>query len=551
MDGCSGPGCRPLARRAGESGMGGEHIMSASQPFDPERKQFLRIDGKKQIFLDDRLIEEVRNLRRVSHHPVKHPGNPLMKQDQPWEKAVYFRTSNYCVQYDAQAGRFKCWYEDLNLQAEKDGKGQGECGLLYAESRDGLRWEKPLLDRVLFKGQRTNILLGEGRQLDAGTHSATVLYDPVDSDPARRFKMVYNGARANANLPKKREQRTSDSFGLCIAFSPDGIDWTPYAGNPIREDWGSDVEVLTYDPIKHKYTVYGRADAPWFSPHPAFKHWFPPVRPNDPRGATYAARLVFQLESEDAIHWTEPVLVFAPDKTDNLDDQHYCLTTWRADDYYLGLLLVIHNVPDTVSLQFAWSYDGIHWNRTQERPDVIPLGTAGSYDSLMAECPTPPITVGDEHLLFYGGSRIHHDWWCPPLPGGEDEAPYGATEDEKDLSFKSYLCLAKIGVDRWVSLTAMAREGYVHTFPVFSTGSKLIVNGRCGKDGFIAAEITDNWNNVWSDFSRATCDVFTGDSARHVFSWRGRTDVNMIPGIVKVKFYLRNADLYSFRIADA
>ena len=45
--------------------------------------------------------------------------------------------------------------------------------------------------------------------------------------------------------------------------------------------------------------------------------------------------------------------------------------------------------------------------------------------------------------------------------------------------------------------------------------------------------------------------MFTGDSVRHVFSWRGRTDVNMIPGIVKVKFYLRNADLFAFRIADA
>ena len=526
--------------------------MNNAAGFDPVQKQFTRIDHKKQLFLDDRMIEEIRNVSRVQHHPVKHPGNPLLKQDKPWEREVYFRTSNYCVQYDAADQLFKCWYEDLDLSGERRGAAHGTTGgLLYAQSKDGLHWEKPLLDRILYQGQKTNMLLGDGKQLDAGTHSATVLCDPLDKDPARRFKMVYNGSRAGANVPKKREQRLGDSFGLCIAFSPNGIDWTPYAGNPVREDWGSDVEVLTYDSIKKKYVIYGRADAPWYSPHPNFKHWFPPVRPNDPRGATYPARLVYQLESDDAIHWTEPVLVFAPDKTDNLDDQHYCLTNWRVHDYHMGLLLVIHNVPNTVTLQLAWSYDGINWNRTQDRPDVIPLGAPGSYDSLMAECPTPPITVGDEHWLFYGGSNIHHDWWCPALPGGEDEAPVGATADEKTLAGKTHLCLAKIGVDRWVSLSAMAREGYVQTFPVFSTGSKLIVNGRCGKHGFIAAEISDNWNNVWADFSRDKCDVFTGDAVSHVFAWQGRTGVNMIPGIVKIKFYLRDAEIFSFRIADS
>ena len=108
----------------------------------------------------------------------------MLKQDKPWEREVYFRTSNYCVQYDTADQLFKCWYEDLNLQAERDGKGQGECGLLYAQSKDGLHWEKPLLDRILYKGQKTNMLLGDGTQLEPGTHSATVLCDPLDFEAA-------------------------------------------------------------------------------------------------------------------------------------------------------------------------------------------------------------------------------------------------------------------------------------------------------------------------------------------------------------------------------
>jgi hypothetical protein len=387
--------------------------------------------------------------------------------------------------------------------------------------------------------------------MDAAAHSGTVLYDAIDPDPARRFKIMYNGDRAGGNHPKCREQRTPESFGLDLAFSPNGIDWTPYPHNPVVSDWGSDVEQLTYDSLRKKYVVLGRADAPWYSPHPKFRHWFPPVRPNDLRGATYPARLVYRLESDDCIHWSMPMLISAPDQGDNLDEQHYNMVRWRVDDYELGILDVIHNVPDTVTAQLAWSYDGLNWNRTQDRRDLIPLGAPGSYDCYLAEVWNPPLTFGDEHWLFYGGSNIHHDWWCPPPPGGlADEAPAGATKDEKTLAGKTHLCLAKIGVDRWVSLSAMAREGYIHTFPVFSTGSKLIVNGRCGKDGYIKAEITDNWNNVWADFSKANCIPFTGDAVSHTLSWKAGQDVNLIPGITKVKFYLRNAEIFSFRIAD-
>ena len=523
--------------------------MTINSSFDRSQSQFTRIDHKKQLFLDDRMIEEIRNVRRVQHHPVKHPGNPLIKQDKPWEMSIYMRAAQ--VVYDAEERLFKCLYEDLNLAAEVKGAGHGEAStLLYAVSKDGVTWEKPLLDHVLHQGKKTNMVVGPGRMLDCAAHSGTVLYDPFDPDKARRFKLMYNGEKTGSNSPKRFTQRSPGSFGLDLALSPNGIDWTPYPGNPVVWDWGSDVEQLTYDPATKRYVVLGRADAPWYSSHPNFQHWFPPVRPNDPRGATYPARLVYRLESDDAIHWSEPVLVSAPDKTDNLDDQHYNLVRWRVGDCELGMLDVVHNVANTVTAQLAWSYDGVNWNRMQDRRDLIPLGPPGSCDCFLAECWNPPITVGDEHWLFYGGSNIHHDWWCPALPGGEDEAPVGATADEKTLAGKTHLCLAKIGVDRWVSLSAMAREGYVQTFPVFSTGSKLIVNGRCGKHGFIAAEISDNWNNVWADFSRDKCDVFTGDAVSHVFSWQGRTGVNMIPGIVKIKFHLRDAEIFSFRIAD-
>ncbi|MCY3801402.1 MAG: hypothetical protein OXG46_07465 [Chloroflexi bacterium] len=86
---------------------------------------------------------------------------------------------------------------------------------------------------------------------------------------------------------------------------------------------------------------------------------------------------------------------------------------------------------------------------------------------------------------------------------------------------------------------------------MFSTGARLFINGRCGPDGYIDVEIMDGWNNVWAEYSRDRCRRFTGDAVRHPVKWSGRETVNEIPGGVKLKFYLRNAELYGFQFADS
>ena len=115
----------------------------------------------------------------------------------------------------------------------------------------------------------------------AATRSCWIRYDP---DPARRYKSVYIHRTPGANIPKTSPMRSTGAAGLSIAFSPNGIDWTPYEQNPIVSDWGSDVEILTHDPIDRKYVLYGRADHPWNSTHPDFQAWFATVWPDQPTG---------------------------------------------------------------------------------------------------------------------------------------------------------------------------------------------------------------------------------------------------------------------------
>ena len=89
-------------------------------------------------------------------------------------------------------------------------------------------------------------------------------------------------------------------------------------------------------------------------------------------------------------------------------------------------------------------------------------------------------------------------------------------------------------------------------------GTKLEVNARCKSKGSIAAEIVDVNDDVVPGFSRGECDLFTGDSVCHTFSWRGKTDIPVFSTeravypepererLRKIRFYLENVELYSF-----
>jgi hypothetical protein len=508
-------------------------------------RQYKEIGHAQQLFLDDDLVARVRNVKRTLHSPRKHPANPLIQRDQPWEVIPYFRLNTFNVVRDPADGHFKCWYEDYYdyFGIKKENVLQGN-RLYYAQSTDGLRWEKPGLGKLRIDGHDTNTVFSYPPYEMASCNS--VLLDLAETDPSRRFKTVYYQRYRNANVPK-RTPRGPHAAGLGIAFSPDGIDWTPYAGNPILPNWGSDVEILTYDPIARTYVLYGRAEWPWNSPHPKFDGWFAPIWPDQPPGIWGTRRCIYRLTSPDCLEWSEPELVFAPDQNDNLQDGHYGFVSWRVGDLHLGILNILHQVDNTLDGELLYSRDGHDWKRFPNRQPLIPRGPAGSYDHLLVECPTSPIVVGDEIWLYYGGNNVHHDWWIFGGPEGLD------VPEARDPSYAQnghHLCLATLRLDGWVSLDATVREGCVETKPIFSDGSTLFVNARCDDGGYVAVEVMDNWGNIWEGFGREQCDVFRGNAVAHAVSWQGQTAINTITGMVTLRFHLKRAELYGFRIAN-
>ncbi len=136
---------------------GGDHTTDGSE----SRVVQLGPEGDRtDLFLhDDHLVAETRGLTLTPGTIRKHPGNPILVKDKPWEVG----NLNYtCVMQDREEGTYKMWYQVIR---PKEGGGN-ESWCMYATSNDGFQWEKPTLGIVEFRpararrDQRDTLLLG-------------------------------------------------------------------------------------------------------------------------------------------------------------------------------------------------------------------------------------------------------------------------------------------------------------------------------------------------------------------------------------------------------
>ena len=87
----------------------------------------------KQLFIDDHVIDRIVGLKRVLNQPRRHPENPLLVPEHPWEGRIL---ETPIVLWDDQKKLFHMYY--WALHAEKI----FNC---YARSKDAVHWEKPIL----------------------------------------------------------------------------------------------------------------------------------------------------------------------------------------------------------------------------------------------------------------------------------------------------------------------------------------------------------------------------------------------------------------------
>lgn len=449
-----------------------------TRAYDPE------VGSYRQLFIDDYRIDSTHELERVLH-PGRKREEPVLIPTEPWERdAVYLYGT---VLFDEEERLFKMWYQTF-------WKDPYVCYILYATSKDGIKWKKPSLGVFEWEDStKNNIVLH--------AELGTVVKDLEDKNPERRYKMlcfIRPGYRA--------------------FFSPDGIRWTPSKTVPVIPN--GDVGNVTFDPRTKQFVAMTK------QPHPG-------------------GRTVFVSYSEDFERWSVPKPVLAADAMDNLLSQSqggkrmevYGMTTAPYQDIYLGFPWLFNvtkmgrkEVGDDgpIDVQLAVSRDWETWQRPIRKP-ILATGILGSVDDGMIFTSSHLIEHRGELWMYYG------QW------------------DNFHLTFdrKASVGLATWRQDGFVSLSNGGdKAGQVTTKPVRITGNALRVNSVLHKPGgYLRAEVLDEKGAVLSGFSAEDSVPFRGAGTEARLRWTGGKSFAELKGrTVRIRFHLFGGDLYSYQV---
>ena len=380
----------------------------------------------------------------------------------------------------------------------------------YAESSDGKNWIKPELTIV----PGTNIV-------DTLEHDCvSVLLDKFEKDSAKRYKMFVV------------EFNNRSTVSMKLKYSSDGIHWSaPQALSGELYDRCA----AYYDPFRGKYilslkTING-----------IYRRSRNYLEHEDPEMLVSLAHRVYDNQSDKFIRYW-----FHADDDDprhpqfpELRPQIYNHEAMPYEGYMLGYFTVWqgpeNNICDSLNIQkrnevlIGWSKDGFHWNR-ENKTAFLPVSedfhawNAGNVQSTAGN----PLIVGDS-LYFYVSGRYNSK------PKHDSNFATGLATLRRDgfVSMRSEkerrLCDSKnSGSERWKIPVCQCR--CERNFSGGSLRRKRATSGRIHKKDCIQIKNTDK--------------------TKLMISWKKHSELESLKErMIRLKFYLNKADLYSFWIS--
>ena len=327
-----------------------------------------RIGQRRQLFLDDWIIEQCEGVERRLGHPVKHPDNPVLKREKPWEAAQCDMYGS--ALWDPQERKLRLYYE------AKSDPDEGDDKLAYAESTDGGRtWVKPELDLFPFGDhERTNLVWLPTDRLSG----PCVFHDEHDVDPGRRYKL-FTGDHG-------QDPDHAEASGIHVAFSPDGIHFTGSKRNPVATFASDTGQCAFWDPQIDRYVAYVRAKIDRYR------------------------RCVAHMESEDFEHWSQPEICFYPPVF-----QYYSMGVNPYERIYIGTPWILWDKSKdrtvhtpVISPGLGVSRDGWNWQQLFVGQALLPTGEPHSGDNRQIRMASSLVELDDRILLFYGRSDDPH-----------------------------------------------------------------------------------------------------------------------------------------------
>jgi len=496
--------------------------MSASEP--------VQLGSRRELFVDEYLLESMSDGASLRLH-APTPREAALVTDRPWEGSM----SGYVTVF-RDGDRVRMYYQGWQVDLGRSG-GDGAAlaerhplWICYAESRDGLTWRRPDLGLIEHDGSRANNILWQGvGPAQHGVHGFSPHKDTNPAcDPAARYKAV--GA-----------DRFATQGDLYAVVSPDGIHWSLLRDEPIlrhgRHGSFDSQNLVFWDTERGEYRIYLRD----FRPHQDGR------KLRDIKTAT----------SPDFVHWTEPVWLDYPGAP--------------AEELYTNQVQPYYRAPH-LFVGFPTRYAPRPWSASIEH---LPEPEHRRQRAAVSERFGTALTDG----LFMSSrdGRTFHRWgeaFIPPGPQLEGNWAYGDNyqcrgmiETPSDLpgappdlsvlaaeghwrgtgkTFRRYT----LRVDGFVSIHAPRDAVEILSRPLTFDGARLRLNVATSAAGSVRVEIQDTAGKPIDGFARDECHPVIGDELDRLVHWQHGADVGRLAGRpVKLRFVIRDADLYALRFA--
>lgn len=445
----------------------------------------LRANGHAQLFLDNRVVEEMFALKRTVHRPQMYKNNPVMSYEHPWEYSCV--TLWGTVLFDEAENIFKCWYQTWgDIVPERK-----SIYICYATSIDGKKWDKPELGIHEFEGSKKNNIVYVPS--DLWLDSPTVVKDLDEPDENKRYKMtVYESGPGHP-----------PHTGIWHATSPDGIHFTRMKGPVIH---AGDRNSFYRDPIRKKWVVVTRK-------------------------AGVAERTIALSEADEFGIYQAQRLVFKKDDRDPLESDLYSMPTFHYEGMLIGCVEVYNHQTQREVTQLAWSYDGKSWQRDASRQPFMSWGEKPAWDWARRHPHNGPLIRRDGKLWLYFGGRSTLKMSTHP------KRLIGAI----GLSF--------LRIDGFCSLDANRLPAYLVSKPIVCDGESLTVNADIKPNGWMKVSVVNEQEEEIDGFGRVDSIRLVGDDVEHVAQWSGEKSLASLKGrTICLRFDYQDGDLYSFRI---
>jgi len=485
----------------------------------------LDIGSRLELFADDYLIDELKGEARLClHHP--DPREIVLVHDAPWEGTG---SGYHSVFQDGK--KYRMYYKAWQHSAGSPSPHHIFC--CYAESDDGIHWIKPELGLYEFQGSKANNIVFISGMMDGadadGGHPAVFLDENPDAQPDTRYKAIL----------RARSER-----GLIPFASSDGIHWRTMSVKPVISDGAFDSQNLAFwDKERKEYRAYWR----YFT--------------EGSDTALYRGlRAIRTARSKDLLTWFDQHDLSYVDSPPEQLYTNVIKPYHRAPHLFIGFPMRYIDRGDAPSLQALPEREHRIW-----RSSISPRYGSALTDALFMisrdgvrfkRWNEAFLRPGIERQGTWNYGHLCTGWFLvetrSALEGGApDELSLYAVESywtDNSSALRRYT----LRMDGFVSVSAPRAGGELVTKPLIFSGSRLVINFSTSAAGEVKVELQDSAGHPLSGYSQEECHAVFGDAIERMVSWKKGNDLAELAGrAVRLRFILKDADLYSIRFKDA